>query len=62
MVQEGLGITLLPRSGIHAGDYSWRLVHLDPPKVTREVSLAWKGTRRQSEATRAFREYLLSKF
>ncbi|HLG69641.1 MAG TPA: LysR family transcriptional regulator [Chloroflexota bacterium] len=62
MVQEGLGVTLLPRSGIHRGDYTWRLVPLDPPTVTRELSLAWKSTRRQSEAAKAFREYLLAQF
>jgi LysR family transcriptional regulator, transcription activator of glutamate synthase operon len=62
MVQEGLGITLLPRSGIHRGDYTWRLVPLDPPNVTRELSLAWKAKRRQSEAAKAFREFLLAQF
>jgi LysR family hydrogen peroxide-inducible transcriptional activator len=62
MVQEGLGITLLPRSGIHHADYTWRLIPLDPPNVTRELSLAWKSTRRQSEASKAFREFVLGKF
>ena len=62
MVQEGLGITLLPRSGIHRGDYTWRLVPLAPPTVTREVSLAWKAKRRHSEAARAFREFLIGQF
>ncbi|HLQ35496.1 MAG TPA: LysR family transcriptional regulator [Chloroflexota bacterium] len=62
MVQEGLGIALLPRSGIHRGEYTWRLVPLDPPNVTRELSLAWKATRRQSEAAKAFREFLLAQF
>jgi DNA-binding transcriptional LysR family regulator len=62
MVQQGLGITLLPRSGIHRGGYTWRLVPLDPPNVTRELSLAWKARRRQSEAAKAFREFLLGKF
>jgi LysR family transcriptional regulator, hydrogen peroxide-inducible genes activator len=62
MVQEGLGITLLPRSGLHRGDYTWQLVPLDPPTVTREVSLAWKATRRPSEAAKAFREFLLGQF
>jgi DNA-binding transcriptional LysR family regulator len=62
MVQEGLGITLLPRSGIHHAGYTWHLVPLDPPNVTRELSLAWKSTRRQSEATKAFREFLLAQF
>ena len=62
MVQEGLGITLLPRSGIHHAGYTWRLVPLDPPNVTRELSLAWKSTRRQSEASNAFREFLLAQF
>jgi len=62
MVQEGLGITLLPRSGIHRGDYTWRLVPLDPPTVTRELSLAWKTSRRHSEAARAFRDFVLAQF
>lgn len=62
MVQEGLGVTLLPRSGIHRGDYTWRLAPLTPPGVTRELSLAWKIRRRHSEASRAFREFLLAKF
>jgi LysR family transcriptional regulator, hydrogen peroxide-inducible genes activator len=62
MVQEGLGITLLPRSGLHRGDYTWQLIPLDPPTVTREVSLAWKATRRPSEAAKAFREFLLGQF
>ncbi len=62
MVQEGLGITLLPRSGIHRGDYTWHLVPLQPPAVQRELSLAWKARRRQSEATCAFRDFLLAKF
>ena len=62
MVQEGLGITLLPRSGIHFGEYTWRLVLLEPRNVTRELSLAWKGTRRHSDAARAFREFLLAQF
>ncbi|MBV9120800.1 MAG: LysR family transcriptional regulator [Chloroflexi bacterium] len=59
MVEEGLGVTLLPSSGINRGEYSWRLVRLSHPRVEREVSLAWKAKRRQSEAARAFREYLL---
>jgi len=62
MVQEGLGITLLPRSGIHRADYTWQLVPLSTPRVQREVSLAWKTKRRQSEAARAFREFLLEQF
>ncbi len=62
MVQEGLGITLLPASGIHRGEYTWHLLGLARPTVTRELSLAWKSTRRQSEAARAFREYLLAQF
>jgi len=62
MVQEGLGITLLPRGGLHRGDHTWQLVPLAPPTVTREVSLAWKAKRRQSEAARAFREFLIGQF
>lgn len=62
MVEEGLGVTLLPRSGIHHAGYTWRVVPLDPPNVTRELSLAWKSTRRQSEAAKAFREFLLAQF
>ncbi|MGH2363630.1 MAG: LysR family transcriptional regulator [Chloroflexota bacterium] len=62
MVQEGLGVTLLPRAGIHRGDYTWRLIPLDPPNVTRELSLAWKAKRRQSEASKAFRDFLLAQF
>jgi len=62
MVQAGLGITLLPRSGIHMLEYTWRLVPLEPPAIEREVSLAWKARRRQSEAARAFREFLVGKF
>src|SRR5581483_234906 len=45
MVQAGLGITLLPRSGIHTAEYTWRLVPLEPPAIEREVSLAWKAKR-----------------
>lgn len=62
MVQEGLGVTLLPRSGIHRGEYTWQLVPLDPPNVTRELSLAWKAKRRHSEAARVFRDFLLAQF
>ena len=62
MVQAGLGITLLPRSGIHTAEYTWRLVPLEPPAIEREVSLAWKAKRRPSEAARAFREFLVGKF
>jgi len=62
MVEEGLGVTLLPRSGIHHAGYSWQVVPLDPPNVTRELSLAWKSTRRQSEAAKALREFLLAQF
>ncbi len=62
MVQAGLGITLLPRSGIHGTEYTWRLVPLQPPAIEREVSLAWKAKRRPSEAAKAFHAFLVGKF
>ncbi len=62
MVEQGFGIAMLPQSGLQRGGHTWQAVRISAPKVTRELSLAWKSTRRESEAAKAFREFILAKF
>jgi DNA-binding transcriptional LysR family regulator len=56
-VARGLGVTVLPRSGVAdaaAGEVA--VVGLTDPKPTRDVSLAWRAGRRHPPAARAFLE------
>ncbi|MGH2363218.1 MAG: LysR family transcriptional regulator [Chloroflexota bacterium] len=62
MVEEGFGVALMPLSGLQRGSRTWQAVRLSQPHVARELSLAWKSARREPEAARALREFLLGEF
>ena len=55
LVARGLGIAVLPRSGVAGGDgQDVVAVQLTDPRPTRDVTLAWRADRRHAPAADAF--------
>lgn len=54
LVARGMGVTVLPRSGVQNPGADVAVVALTDPKPTRDVSLAWRADRRHAPAARAF--------
>lgn len=54
LVARGLGVALLPRSGVEGAGEEIAVRGLVDPIPTRDVTLAWRGDRRHAPAARAF--------
>ena len=53
LVARGLGVAVLPRSGVE-GARTWPRSQLTDPRPTRDVTLAWRADRRHAPAADAF--------
>jgi DNA-binding transcriptional LysR family regulator len=54
MVSRGLGVTIVPESDAHRHGPEVAAVPLHRPALTRDVTLAWRSSRRHTPAARAF--------
>jgi DNA-binding transcriptional LysR family regulator len=53
LVARGLGVAVLPRSGLDGGAEDVAAVQLTDPRPTRDVTLAWRADRRHGPAAAA---------
>ncbi len=56
LVARGLGVAVLPRSGVEEPGADLAVLSLVEPSPTRDVTLAWRADRRHAPAARAFLE------
>lgn len=61
LVQAGLGVAFVPASKCRS-DTELTLLTIEEPQCRRDFSVAWLEGRYQSEASRRFREFLVSYF
>ena len=56
LVSRGLGVAILPRSDAEAPGAEIAMLKLVAPKLTRDITLAWREGRRHAPAAAAFLE------